>query len=1203
MFVGFSGESRKRPASAGNGNEYTVTLGDDGGFAAEYVQPAPFRVPLGTSGSSVEARINEDGTFSALLGGEWTPVTESTQVTAANGNRYGVSLVGDVPVPVYIDQVVTVTLGELGGPLQLTQNEDMTWWLDEMQVESGYEYKHPGNGNVYVLTLDEAGMWSAVYQQNMVTVALGTQGSVTLTRNEAGSWWLGTEAIASGDVEVADNGNEYVLTYADGAWSAQFRPMSVMIEGTGLVAMTREADDMYDVTGGGTLPASGIGDVSDGDATYHVWMAAGGLAGARFDDKQKDGRYNVGGIGDPALSEQDDGGLLKALGIEDKETIANELRTHLKVKGEYFSLGALLGTGQATRVGDGQSTIVSDALDAIRELRQRASVSLNVFAESSEAGNLNSALTSVWAAVDGEVDKIFGKGEVSLAGQRNDDRILGQLDRIIEALSDESAFQEATSPGGVFEDADLSASAAAAAFAAEKKEAMATFGALGNTRFGTFWRKQRGDATAELADPKDGNLGAFAYGTAGTLKTLRTRYVRQGTGSAIYAGRTEAIDGEGAVFSGNIDIQVRFAAEKVDAVITNLEGESGPWEYLYDNVDVAQIVIPDADLGNAASWNDSGDNASVTYATRVGIPRPVSAAWSFQGQLLGRDAGDQGNEAVGVWTLGAAGGGSDYLMGGFGALRGDDLPDTRPRTDSGAGAETQVLPYGDILKKPVNSERPDRDAGEDPFHGTDKADTRGQTIADGMLTVTGQQFDVEGAPIIDDGETSNGNGAKYRSHEIDLEAAVEANAKAWANGPKHVDLAKDVIEKQLAILELDLAGLSEGIKATAWRRVQDAILDHLFGVRGGNGNDLTTGAREERYRAAREALPGQLGMEYTADKNEDFVNAVGDVLDALQSNDALKAALDVNGIFYRSGRGLVELAHKSGRDVEDGDVKLFDQRASRVEYLIGSTDFTRFGAWRRQTSPNAREAYVDRTGSGEGDGPNALAYSPLGKASYNGPSDPRYPRNARMTYEGDAVAVVGGDFFQGSVDIEVLWGQVDHDTDSATPEVIDAKLNMSISDIENVANGYRMYLDTNRANNGSGAAPLEEVVSIAINDIDVTPDLSLAATADTDVDVMSEQAGTVALRKTDLVTDLSTGDNVMGNFVGQSSAGGPLAVLGTWRMSNSDGMAAIGAMKTGINGDGEVVSTSVTGTPFNGDGTSGTFEAVTIHGGFGAELP
>ena len=57
------------------------------------------------------------------------------------------------------------------------------------------------------------------------------------------------------------NGNEYMLTYADGAWAADFQPVSMAIEGTGLTAMTREADDMYDV-GDATLDASGVGDVT-----------------------------------------------------------------------------------------------------------------------------------------------------------------------------------------------------------------------------------------------------------------------------------------------------------------------------------------------------------------------------------------------------------------------------------------------------------------------------------------------------------------------------------------------------------------------------------------------------------------------------------------------------------------------------------------------------------------------------------------------------------------------------------------------------------------------------------------------------------------------------------------------------------------------------------------------------------------------------
>ncbi len=67
---------------------YTVMISDDGMFSAEYVQPPSQSIPLGTSGSSVEVRINEDRTFSAMIGGEWMMVTADTTVTAANGQGH-----------------------------------------------------------------------------------------------------------------------------------------------------------------------------------------------------------------------------------------------------------------------------------------------------------------------------------------------------------------------------------------------------------------------------------------------------------------------------------------------------------------------------------------------------------------------------------------------------------------------------------------------------------------------------------------------------------------------------------------------------------------------------------------------------------------------------------------------------------------------------------------------------------------------------------------------------------------------------------------------------------------------------------------------------------------------------------------------------------------------------------------------------------
>ena len=274
---------------------YTVMISDDGMFSAEYVVPAALSIPLGASGSAVDVVKNEDGTFSVMFGGEYQMITAETMVTAANGNVYRAILSPEgIPVGVmHVAAMQDVMLGALGGTIKLTQAEDMSWWYGEMAVASGYVHT-AANGNMYMLTMDSEGMWSAMYQKVEVMVALGTQGSITLVRAEDMSWWLGSEAVDVASPVTSDNGNTYTLWYTDGVWSARFESESMMIEGTGLVAMTREADDMYDV-GDSTLAANGTGDVTDGDAMYHVCMQDGALMGARFDaafDADTDGNYD-----------------------------------------------------------------------------------------------------------------------------------------------------------------------------------------------------------------------------------------------------------------------------------------------------------------------------------------------------------------------------------------------------------------------------------------------------------------------------------------------------------------------------------------------------------------------------------------------------------------------------------------------------------------------------------------------------------------------------------------------------------------------------------------------------------------------------------------------------------------------------------------------------------------------------------------------
>ena len=264
------------------------------------------------------------------------------------------------------------------------------------------------------------------------------------------------------------------------------------------------------------------------------------------------------------------------------------------------------------------------------------------------------------------------------------------------------------------------------------------------------------------------------------------------------------------------------------------------------------------------------------------------------------------------------------------------------------------------------------------------------------------------------------------------------------------------------------------------------------------------------------------------------------------------------------------------------------------------------------TSANAETDYDPKTDAAEGDGPSALAYSQLAKTSYQGVTDPRFPKGARMTYEGRTIAVIGAVFFEGSVDINVLW-----DSDE-----VGGMLNMSISALENMGDASPLYLDTNTGvhevtdanDDGTIDGVLEEVVSIDITGIAVNAGLALSAdTATVDasnteaVSVTSVQAGQIATRSTPwIAAGSATDDTVVGQFVGQGVSG-PLAVLGTWEMTNSNGgTIAIGAKVTGQNAaETEVNRQGVSGATFDASDTvtAGSFAPVPIHGGFGAELP
>ncbi len=857
MFARFLEEPRKRPASAGNGNRYAVT------FGAEYVRPAAQSIPLGASGTSIEVRMNEDGSYSYLDGGQWLVITADARMSAANGNVYGPLLAPDGRTPVGVMHVAAmqdVALGALGGTLQLTQAEDMTWWL-------------------------------------------------------------GTQGVQAGSEVMSESGNTYTLQYADGAWTARFEPESTAIAGTALVAMSKEDRSGYDV-GGDSLPASGIGDVSAGDAMYHVWMTdGGGLAGARFDQAYRSKTYRsatADGIGDTALRRP-------VLSSDDPQTVANEQGTHLLMSGPpttptqmeegRFSFADLLGRGMASDSGE---RFVAEAVETIE--RARAEIAALLAIEDSNI-NLTSVLSGRWHTVKGALDPIFGtkynaETPTSAVGDTPDEEdILADIDDILAALGSEEAFVAATAEdgGGVFDSpaGRLAAGDARDAFNRVKWTATATMGATGSTRYGTVLRKQTADNLAEgnaKAKLKTVEYGAFSYSTMS--ETARTADVVALTGIARYEGATEAISAGGTTYSGTMDVQVRFNSNTVSGAVHGLvDQDAEPWQHSAAGVET--IILSDATLQRDGEWHsENANDGSVFYTRDSGLLRPFTSLQnSFSGRLLGRGSA-AGSEVNGVWSVGA---GSNFLTGGFGALRAGDITRQRPKLDDGDVAKAKLFTTPTI-------------------HATAAPQV---SIGDGKLTVKVRAFGWEpdtdtAEDLLDaDFEALTDDNDKPKRVTVAFELADESpGSETKDSGPKHVDevvkqlqASRDVLAALQALEDTD----TDAAETAAWQAVQRAVRYQLF------GGDL----------------PVRLSGGYV---EKEALGLIDQVLDALSSQSKLLAALDPEGtgIFDHYDSDL------NDNEVQEGNFIVYDStdrryKTTRDSGMVGGRTLSQFLGEREYT--------------------------------------------------------------------------------------------------------------------------------------------------------------------------------------------------------------------------------------------------------------
>ncbi len=1244
-----------------NGNTYMFTQAEDGSWTAAYV-PATGSVAVGGTGVTVPATRNEAGMWMATnpLTGEAVTLTEGGTVMVGM-NRYTLSSDGaGMWTAAYDAHTVAVMLAGTDEMVTLVRAEDGSYWLGDMEVTSGETtVTATTRGNMYTLVMDMDGMWSANYINQETVIPLGSSGDMrTIVRAADGSYWLGDMELESGDMTTAENGKMYSLNLADGAWSAMFEPVTMEIMGTGgLMASSREADDMYDVSNSSsTLPASGAGDITTNDgAMYRVSMMDSMLSGVRFDGAPKgDTVFITVGLDNPDLDPDAEVTYI----ADDRDTAFNEANTKVTIAGENISLGDLLGSGSAMKAAaasDGlPGEFVKSAVDVLMDLLTEAELYAKYQATATDdAGRsaFDGRLNNIAERAQGAVNMIFGTNaaeegvaEADIASKVNivSDGVLPTepvesatdyiratqtvrgLNRLLDALSSADAFVAATKDGnnGVFEDA-LGEDAARDAFSANKSEYMVYFGTTANTRYGAIALKERasGDFTrtvdgtatevteaaavhgtrfqydgATAGNTTDnvevGKVGAFSYATVND--TLRARNLLQ-TGGAVYEGGTVAATPAGTLYSGDMRIDVNFRQQSVFGRVSRLtDKDNNLWKYLDSDVDT--IYLPRQNYNNQAQFGglSTGNEdvkrggtgefgmATVVYSQSQGFSttpteQPTNAR--FAGRFIGTDGG----EITGTWSLGqpvegeadplpAKSNDLDVIFGSYGVTRQDSSGPVGPSDLTGGGRvkTTAVLPGTDATVTPA---------------------TLGVTIAG----------DEDAAGILRLGKRSTGGG-----EDVDNDFALTrifarpgADPKTTTiNSPTHVSVVVDHIMAQRAIYVIyaeqvggdsaDITDLANVGRQNAWKSINDFVRDHIFDVAaiaptgtGTGGAVVVTDVTEVQN------LSSPLGTYFypmTRNGRPDD-DAALDQIDRLLAAFADKYAFadavadDGGGVFDSQpaldsgGAGTadpfpldtVDDVTDAGYSAEPtGDI--FGRISSQTKLFSLSTAYTRFGVWSRRETESAVADWENHGSPDDGadtpadtgaTSPGSYAYSYLEQSTYRVDRPvATYPSNGLATYEGKTLVNMGNtQAWTGDALIRVNWSPLD--TTGATP--------VATSTIVPIFSNFERWDDKSFDRLVHGADTDNRIVDeIAFR---ASGGGALTLTHDGEKLGISVTDAAVEVVYTDgtSITTLIANSTFNGKFVG-SSGDGPLGVLGTWKVPGFRGATSTANDLTGSFG-------------------------------------
>ena len=1017
------------------------------------------------------------------------------------------------PPPLQLEsESVKVQLGDDGGTVTLMTTAEGGFTLDGEAFVGGTENPVEGEGGrQYVLTLAD-GSWTAAFLPTEVMIDLGISGTtVTLATTEAGGWTRDGEAFSSGTTVLggpnAATGlaNEYELTLADDTWTSAYRPAKMTIAGTGIEAIAREDGKGYDA-GEDSLPVSGAGEITGpGGAMYRVVKDADGmLAGTRFDLPIVDQpmAVNVQGTDNPAPK----------LSADDRATAADEEGTLLEALGARFSMADLLDSGTATAVGE---SIVAKARDEIAKLRDYVAALVGLYRDDGlDRSALDGQVDDKWDDADDQLATIFGTGtanrvgnSITLERETSPSRVVDAFDRLVAALSSEEAFAAATLAGGP--DAmqgflERNAAQASAAFNRSKSTAAASLGALGSTRFGAATFNETDKAQSGFGDAE--RAQGFAWST---IEATRRASDVQTAGYGFYTGRTHAADQDGNLYSGAIEIEVRFARMAVTGLVTGLAraDTQEPWIHGLGG-EVSGIFLPTARLRRAGSWavtdRSEPNRGRLSFMAQAGgwPDQSLDAGSSFSGRLLGR--GDAaGAEAIGTWQAVA---GSTTFAGGFGATRGLDLD------PPGAALTGDFATIGRTGNVRATLETGPAALGvvADDAGTTDVDESRAAIPASTVINTGNAKFRYDPPKTDELVPTEYVDGAYEPQRAAVLEVdEFETTRGNWV-AEAHAEITKKLAQLRRSIA-LDSGDASTSDRTFANQQRQrlfneiQAEIRKVFGpgraaVAAAAADDPSTDRDEtvaisEVYTGVLTRYTGTLtatdrwtgaGGVFHADypvnsagvaQDAGVLAEIEDVLAALADADAFARAFESAGLFAAVNTD-PDTESRLFIDPYPSPSEMFERPRGKLSIVSAATDFSRFGAWSHQVSANAVSALSAQTYTRDDRGREfgAFAYSPLDPtAAYTSATSRLYPArgaagNVAATYTGETVAGQGDLFYKGAVEATVFW-------DPAT--VTDSKIRVTISDLAETETGETLQVWPNMtASEGNVGPSIGEVDSL-----------------------------------------------------------------------------------------------------------------------------